>query len=286
MTETPLKKDPKEGVVRTPMIGGKLKTPVEPVTVTIPAETEEKPAAKPLEEEIIELLDKRIRAALLLTMTEEEETDEDSDDTDYKGYARIEIVTDFLKEAQGLLDDGFRKKIAKKHKVSLFRRPGDKFPDGKPWMKVDDAIARNLSKYSFFYPLLNFIFNETRYPKEAIDKIEKLTGGRRYEYTDKKGLKQSRIYAAFIVNQEFYDKVQENVFVEEAGIKKFMPKATAKKYLSAMIKAGLIVQLWNKGKFGRLCADGYYTDYEGKLRKQTIFKKSPDFKNVLKTFKY
>jgi len=161
----------------------------------------------------------------------------------------------------------------------------EKYPTA--WMMFDEpkrsvSIMQNLDRYPIMFPLLNYLFELTRHVrgeklKQMNELTSRVTGGKKYEYTDTNGKPVEREFAVFVTDKQFYRKVTKKFGCSEVYIKKFIQSFTS---------CGILIRLGRVGRTGWLYSDGYYTPtHMERLRKHAFLKKTKDYRQALRYFK-
>jgi len=182
-----------------------------------------------------------------------------------------------------------RNRIASRYGVKYDFRASDRFQP--KWIVEDDGIMRNLNKYPFFAPFLDYLFDLTNRPNNKnFTKIQELTGGEMYlktvETGPDKGKKVEHAYAAFETGRAFYEDVEKNVIIPSGGKTVSLGYENAKKYLKAYARANIIKELGKARTNGKIYSDGWYlVDRMGKRIKHKFLKATPDFKKALREFR-
>jgi hypothetical protein len=183
---------------------------------------------------------------------------------------KLQARSRLIKAAKTITDEMFDT-----YKKELSHSKENIFP--MQWMLKDEQIEATLERYKYLCPLLNHLFNLNRRIRgEGLDSMfelnDEVTGSKQHLVATT--MKFHR-YASFIGDREFF---QDAAQMLDCSVH------TIKKYLIALVLAGIVKELGHHGRM-RLYSDGYFTPYgNNNIRKRSFLKNSPEFVEALRNF--
>jgi hypothetical protein len=219
-------------------------------------------------------------------ITEDEDLDHIHDENltqEVLFIARAQAVKDMLNASNRL-----RAFILDNYKDEIEYSKVDVFPRG--WMRKDKRIKETLDRYGLLKPLLNHIFNLTRYVRGGeLKKMKALNDaviGAKYS-------EKNYDYSSFVTDKSFYDTLEKKFGRKPITMKKYMRalsdaeiiKKVGIANVTATIKAGKIVIEKRRGG-ATLYTDGFYAPSRNNtLRKHSFLKNTKEFKESLRSFR-
>jgi len=143
----------------------------------------------------------------------------------------------------------------------------------RDWMLKDKKINRTLKRFPKMIPILNYIFNYTRYWRKEEYKnmvsinLEMNTGKHKGKYE----------YATFLATKNFFNEMGKEIGCSAP---------TIKKYFKAFCNAGIFIMFSQYKRYnGMIYCDGYFISRKNyNPRKHTLLKNNPDGKTGLRNF--
>ena len=187
--------------------------------------------------------------------------------------ARSRIVKDYLAAYKREVEQ-----IPDRYKAEINYRPRVVyFGDHIQWMKRDIILQYLIKQYPVFLPLLNLIFEETRYPRRKISDDDKELLSKwlkRYDQylTINPPLKDGKDhYAMFDTSGDFYERMI-NLLKQDAIV---VNLSALKRWIDIFVAVGICKEVGRMGSaHTRILSDGYYSDYQDGLKKHPFLTKT------------